>query len=187
MPAVAKRRQRSVVSIGCLRLNHHSVVLGRALQNLQFTAVCSTVAVNLLNPAGMGAQSLRSRCAISRGILNNPFFWLPPTLTALYSDIRTILIKICPCRTAKKIADETMLLHPRFSCIDYFTSRANYARPRSFPAISAIVNAMTVFSRKIIRTWVNLNLSSDLIRITPDSLMQISCIVPRTQRMNFES
>lgn len=33
VPAVAKRRQRSVVSIGCLRLNHHSVVLGRALQN----------------------------------------------------------------------------------------------------------------------------------------------------------
>lgn len=33
VPAVAKRRQRSVVSIGCLRLNHHSVVLGCALQN----------------------------------------------------------------------------------------------------------------------------------------------------------
>ena len=28
VPAVAKRRQRSVVSIGCLRLNHHSIVLG---------------------------------------------------------------------------------------------------------------------------------------------------------------
>ena len=33
VPAVAKRRQRSVVSIGCLRLNHHSIVLGRTLQN----------------------------------------------------------------------------------------------------------------------------------------------------------
>lgn len=31
---------------------------------------CSTTAARVLNPAGMTAQSQRSRCAISRGILN---------------------------------------------------------------------------------------------------------------------